>query len=216
MYLLLEGDYACFTMPEAKVERMSYPFITPSSARSVISAVFWRPAIRWVVRSIKILRPISYLNFRRNELKGKISGKNPVSIEDARTQRISVILKNVSYEVDIEPILTPKGIADKEPLKKFTEMLKQRLKRGQHYSQPYLGCREFAAEVSLSDGQKPALDINMDILMFYDRFYPEDAVFKKNLNDPKWKKTNNFFFQAKVKNGIVSVPSREEIMGVYA
>lgn len=99
MNVLVKGDLACYTMPEAKAERMSYPVITPSSARAVVGAVFWKPEIRWVVQKIKLLKPVKYISIKTNEV-GRIADGEPVDVTENRIQRVSTILKDVAYEIE--------------------------------------------------------------------------------------------------------------------
>ena len=217
----VRGDLACFTMPEWKAERLSYPLITPSAARNIVQAICWKPAIRWIVKRIKLLKPIQFLTLKTNEIKKPISISKPQPIDIAdignlRTQRVSTVLKDVAYEVEVEAALSRKGIADGENVNKFYAMLERRLRKGQFYAAPYLGMRDFTAFVSPANGHQP-VDVDMDLgYMFYDRFYPEDAKWKDNPDDPKWSQVKSFFFPAKVVSGVMAVPSREEIMGEYA
>lgn len=216
--VLIEGDFACFS--EVKTNRKSYPIITPSAARNIIQAICWKPAIRWEIHRVLLLNPIQYMTVKRNEVKGVIplSKPSPVNVSDPsrRTQTVATILQNVAYVVEVEAVLTPKGLADGEQPQKFVAMLERRLKKGQHYSTPYLGLREFTANVSLANGQKP-IDETRDLgEMFYDRFYPEDAKWKDDPQDKKWSDSKPFFFDARLVKGILTVPTREKLMGEYA
>lgn len=219
--LEIRSDFACFTMPEWKVERMSYPIPTPSAARNIVQAIFWRPAIQWQVLRIKLLNPIQYMSIKTNELVKKISLKKctPVDITRMgkdRTQRMSVILRDAAFEIEVEPVLTPKGIRDKEHPQKFINMLLQRVKKGQHFSTPYMGIREHTAYVSLANGSKP-VDVNMDLgQMFFDRYYADDRRWKTDPNNEKWAHNIPFFFPAQIVSGVLEVPSRKAVMGEYA
>ena len=164
------GDYACFTRPEMKVERVSYDVITPSSARSIFEAIFWKPAIRWQVKRIEVLNPIKWTSVRRNEIGSLMSERSShIIIEDNRQQRAGLFLKDVRYRIYAElEFINPANrlnvkhpvseeLQDKEekPLYakdenpgKYNAMFERRAKKGQCFNQPYLGCREFSAHFS--------------------------------------------------------------------
>ena len=158
--LEVAGPFACFTRPEMKVERVSYDVITPSAARAVFESILWKPAIRWRVQRIEVLRPIRWINLRRNEVSAVVSTRNVqqamaagsgtlgLYIEDDRQQRAGYFLRDVAYRLHAELSLAP-GCA--EPLVKYTEMFTRRASKGQCVNQPYLGCREFAADFALAD-----------------------------------------------------------------
>lgn len=141
---------ACFTRPELKVERVSYEVMTPSAARGVLEAVLWKPAIRWRVERIHVLAPIRWGQLRRNEVNSKLSERGDFATycaDEDRAQRNTLYLRDVDYVVEARFEMTPQaGPADN--VTKFVEMFQRRLEKGQHFHQPYLGCREFAAEVS--------------------------------------------------------------------
>ena len=106
--LEVRGEYACFTRPELKVERVSYDVITPSAARAIFEAIFWKPAIRWQITKIEVLKPIKWVNIRRNEV-GAVAAQNPIFIEDKRQQKNSLMLQDVCYRIwaKLEFIQTP-------------------------------------------------------------------------------------------------------------
>jgi CRISPR-associated protein Cas5d len=151
------GDYALFTRPEMKVERVSYDVMTPSAARGILEAIYWKPAIRWVIDRIHVMQPVRFENIRRNELANRVSvnqrdmdeGK-PVCryIEDDRQQRASMILRNVEYviEAHFEVI----GGDDTEPGKHLA-ICERRVKNGQCFHRPYFGCREFPVNFEWCD-----------------------------------------------------------------
>ena len=158
------GDYACFTRPEMKVERVSYDVITPSAARGILEAIYWKPAIKWVVDKIHVLKPIRFDNIRRNELSDRLGtatvrkamkdGTSPVKIfiEEKRQQRAAMVLKNVAYVIEAHFVLN--GIED-ENTGKHADMFRRRAKKGQCFHQPYLGCREFPAFFDLLEQEIP-------------------------------------------------------------
>jgi CRISPR-associated protein Cas5d len=163
------GDFACFTRPEMKVERVSYDVITPSAARAIFEAIFWKPAIRWQIKKIEVLAPIRWVSVRRNEV-GKVASPRAGSgilIEDDRQQRASLLLRDVRYRLSAEFELiapekrskvqkpTPEWLADSaeaaelhhdESPAKYAAMFERRAKNGQCFNQPYLGCREFSCK----------------------------------------------------------------------
>ena len=155
--LIASGDVAVFTRPELKAERVSYPVMTPAAARGLIEAILWKPAIRWQVTSIAVLNPIRWIAFRRNEVDSKAvapkravidtGGAAPVLLaDDKRSQRNTVALRDVRYLIEARFELTDRA-GPMDTVAKFASMFNRRLQRGQHFSQPYLGCREFPADV---------------------------------------------------------------------
>lgn len=150
------GDWACFTRPEMKVERVSYDVMTPAAARGILEAILWKPAIRWIVTQIDILKPIRWASVRRNELGGKIPLRNITDamnkgvgllvtyIEEDRQQRAGLFLRDVDYLIHARFEMTKEAGPDDNPVK-FREMFQRRVEKGQCFNQPYLGCREFSA-----------------------------------------------------------------------
>lgn len=159
------GDYACFTRPEMKVERVSYDVMTPSAARGVLEAIYWKPAIRWVIERIRVLQPIRFDTIRRNEVSGKLpmttiraamkSGKTPVAafVEEDRQQRAALVLRNVAYIIEARFDFT--GQEDRNSAK-HKEIFERRVQKGQCFHRPYLGCREFPAMFEPATGDSPA------------------------------------------------------------
>lgn len=219
--LEVSGPFACFTRPEMKVERVSYDVITPSAARGVFEAIFWKPAICWKVKQIEVLAPIRWTSVRRNEV-GSVASprKQCIFIEDDRQQRVGLFLRDVKYRLFAEfdfipperrsrvqnPV--PDYLVDNEEAvelrkdetpAKYASMFERRASKGQCFHQPYLGCREFAAKFRLVDPQKePATPIGetRDLgWMLYDLDYSDPA-------DPK-----PMFFRATMGNGVIAVPS---------
>lgn len=158
--LEISGEFACFTRPEMKVERVSYDVITPSAARAVFEAILWKPAIRWHVRRIEVLKPIRFINLRRNELASVVSTRNvqqamaagegdlAIYIEDDRQQRAGLLLRDVAYRVHADMEVRADR-QDPMPSQKYHAMFERRAEHGQCVNQPYLGCREFAARVRM-------------------------------------------------------------------
>jgi CRISPR-associated protein Cas5d len=158
----VRGEYALFTRPEMKVERVSYDVITPSAARGVIEAVYWKPAIRWVIDRIHVLNEIEFTNIRRNEVSEKMSeNKAYLSATDTRQQRAAMVLKNVDYVIEAHFEVIPEKLGPGESLqeaeKKHYNMAARRLQKGQYFNPPCLGTREFGAAVEwVEPGQIPS------------------------------------------------------------
>jgi CRISPR-associated protein Cas5d len=161
----VRGPYALFTRPEMKVERVSYDVITPSAARGIIEAVYWKPAIRWVIDKIHVLSEIQFTNIRRNEVSEKASVDNAlqvmkgaqkplyISAVDSRQQRASMVLKDVDYVIEAHFELTDKAGAEDTEEKHYNIVLR-RLRRGQYFHAPCLGTREFGAIVELIEDKR--------------------------------------------------------------
>ena len=229
--LEVSGPYACFTRPEMKVERVSYDVITPSAARAIFDAILWKPAIFWQVKQIEVLAPIRWISVRRNEV-GKTASPRTASvfIEDDRQQRAGLLLRDVRYRLSAQfefippdkrgrtfhPL--PEYLVDNdesydqpksdESEAKYAAMFERRVRKGQCFHQPYLGCREFAARVRMVDPHtEPAAPIaeTRDLgWMLYDLDYTDPA-------NPK-----PLFFRPRMQNGVIAVPDRknsEEVRG---
>jgi len=164
------GDYALFTRPEMKVERVSYDVITPSAARGILEAIYWKPAIRWVIDRIHVLKPISFENIRRNELANRASvdnkdmegkGKRLVCrfIEDDRQQRASLVLRDVEYVIEAHFELTD---SEDENEGKHIEIFKRRTQKGQCFHRPYFGCREFPVDFEWCETIPPSSYADQD------------------------------------------------------
>ena len=211
--LEVSGPFACFTRPEMKVERVSYDVMTPSSARSIFEAILWKPAIRWRVHRIEVLKPIRWINLRRNEVSAVVSTRNVqqamtagsgnvgLYIEDEGQQRAGYFLRDVAYRIHADLQL----VAGNEPVAKYNEMFARRASKGQCVNQPYLGCREFAADVRLVTSETPPATPIGDTRelgwMLHDLDFTHAA-------DPQPR-----FFNAKMVNGVINVPPFEEARG---
>lgn len=164
--LELWGDYACFSRPEMKVERVSYDVITPSAARGLIEAIMWHPGMRWVIDRIQVCSPIRFTNIRRNEVKDVISARSVnalmergsgdlyLATPDSIQQRAAMILKDVRYVIDAHFELTDKA-APGDSAGKFQEMARRRIEKGQFYHQPCFGTREFPAHYRPCEKRPP-------------------------------------------------------------
>ena len=149
------GDYACYSRPELKVERVSYDVMTPSAARGMLEAIYWHPGMRWIVDRIHVCAPIRFTNIRRNEVKDTISARNVqtamktggalyLAAPESIQQRAAMVLRNVRYVVDAHFEMTGKAAAADNP-GKFQDIMRRRLEKGQFYHQPCFGVREFPA-----------------------------------------------------------------------
>jgi len=207
----VRGEYALFTRPEMKVERVSYDVITPSAARGIIEAVYWKPAIRWVIDRIHVLNEIEFTNIRRNEVSEKVSDSEArrrmngsqepfyLSATDARQQRASLVLKNVDYVIEAHFELTDKAGAD-DTVEKHYNVVLRRLRKGQYFSPPCLGTREFGAQVDIiDDGNIPKSPLGDRDLgwMLYDLDFSDAQDIK-----PK-------FFKAEMHNGVIDLTKAE-------
>jgi len=157
----VQGPYALFTRPEMKVERVSYDVITPSAARGIIEAVYWKPAIRWVIDKIHVLREIEYTNIRRNEISDKASVDNALQVmrgsnkplyiaaTEVRQQRAAMVLKNVDYVIEAHFEKVEKKWGERDSEEGHYNIILRRLREGQHFHAPCLGTREFPAKVTI-------------------------------------------------------------------
>lgn len=212
------GDYALFSRPEMKVERVSYDVMTPSAARGLLESILWHPGMRWVIDRIHVCSPIRFTNIRRNEVKDVISSKK---VKEAMTkgtgdlylatpesiqQRASLLLRDVRYVIEAHFEMTAQAAPGDNP-GKFQEMMKRRLDKGQFYSMPYLGVREFPAHFRRCNAVPscpPELQGVRDLgWMLLDMDYHDPA----NIT-PR-------FFRATLADGVLNVPSLEDegVMG---
>lgn len=212
-----QGKRACFTRPEMHAERVSYDVITPSAARGIMEAVYWKPAIRWVVDSIVVISPIEFASIRRNEVNSKLSYENAkalatgqanelalVASED-RAQRNALYLTDVDYAISFHFEMTDKAGPDDTPEKHYNMALR-RLRKGQTFNHPYLGCREFPASVTLCEDGVPesfyagtgCRDLGF---MLYDLVFAEGETPRPQ------------FFRAAMEDGVINVAAaRRELV----
>lgn len=203
------GDYACFTRPEMKVERVSYDVMTPSAARGILEAIHWKPAIRWVVDAIHVLEPIRFQSIRRNEVghkapagkirsamkRGDLEGLG-LHVDEDRQQRASTVLVAPAYVIEAHFEMTDRaGPDDNEG--KHLDIFNRRASRGQCFHQPCLGTREFAARFDLLDPETPmpeAVVVNRDLgFMLFD-------IEHRKAGRPA------LFFRAVMERGVIRVP----------
>lgn len=200
------GEFACFTRPEMKVERVSYDVMTPSAARGVVEAIYWKPEIRWYIDRITVLNPIRFTSVRRNEVSETIgtgnvakamregAGSLSLCVEDYRQQRATLMLRDVGYviEAHFEVLSGPDNVA------KHLDQFNRRARKGACFTRPYLGCREFAADFALLEEQSvmPAVDAGLagerDLgWMLHDIDFSADKQAK--------------FFRATMRDGVIDV-----------
>ena len=193
IHVKVTGEYACFTRPDLKVERMTYPCMTPSAARGILDCILWKPEFAWHIRRIIVLKLIKFVSVKRNEINKK-QGKTPIIIEVDRAQRNSFILKDVAYiiEASVHDATSPV----KNPTKKYVEMFNRRVSKGQCWRRPYLGTREFAAEFSLPDPNDFEKRIREDI--------PIGSMFLDMCYDDKGVPMPKFFYDVAVRDGILN------------
>ena len=204
------GEYACFTRPEMKVERVSYDAMTPSAARGILEAIHWKPAIRWVIDRIHVLKPIRFENLRRNELGHKIPAGSVrkamnrgtaeglhTLIEDDRQQRAATLLRDVAYVIEAHFVLT--GTAEPDDTEaKHLAMFNRRAARGQCFHRPYLGTRECVADFTLVKDAMPQSSLPPDQRDRDLGWMLHDVDYTSGL-EPR-------FFRAELRGGVIDVP----------
>lgn len=199
------GDYACFTRPEMKVERVSYDVMTPSAARGILEAIFWKPEFEWQVRRISVLRPLRRFSMTRNEVSSVISAKAARKWEEEglggytadqdRTQRHSLVLRDVAYliEAEVVPYERDAGL-----FAKYREQFRRRVAQGQCFRTPYLGCREFSASFGPPESSDRPIDLSMEMgRMLFDLCYVRSGK--------KQGEAIPFFFQSALHQGVMEI-----------
>jgi CRISPR-associated protein Cas5d len=229
IHLKVSGDYALFSRPEMKVERVSYDVMTPSAARGILEAIYWKPQIRWVIDEIHVLNPIRFTNIRRNEIDSKIpvagaAGINAamgnsqiqpaMDVSENRQQRASLLLKDVAYIINAHVLVLDTRMEPGEassPLNeaagKHLEMFKRRARKGQAFHQPFFGCREFPVRFELIEKASdlppphPTLRGDKDLgFMLHDIEFDQDPLTKKVRG------TTPHFFRASMNHGVIRIP----------
>ncbi len=198
------GDFACFTRPEMKAERVSYSVMTSSAARGILEAIFWKPQFVWQVQKIEILNPIKFYSILRNELKSKMSKQSAATrgghyfAEEDRTQRHTLALRDVAYII-IADVKVKNGI-NEDPAK-FRDQFRRRIEKGKYFHHPYFGNREFPVRFGLPDGSEKPQALNDDLgRMLLDIQYEKG---KSGRRIP-------IFFDAKLDNGVLDIPPMPE------
>ena len=205
------GANACFTRPEMKVERVSYEVITPSAARGILEAILWKPAIRWVVDQIDVLRPITWESVRRNEVGAVVpvgsvktamkrrTGNLALFIEDNRQQRAGLFLRDVAYVIHAHFEMTDRA-GDADSVTKFEQMFIRRASNGQCFHRPYFGCREFPVDfefIPRGEQSPTPLDLTKDLgWMLYDLDFESESPVPH-------------FFNARIEDGVLNLRGLE-------
>lgn len=202
------GDYACFSRPELKTERVSYDVMTPSAARGLLDAIYWHPGMRWVVDRIHVCAPIRFTNIRRNEVKDIISARNAkaamesgekiyLATSESIQQRAAMVLRDVRYVIDAHFEMTARATPTDNP-GKFQDIMRRRVEKGQFYHQPCFGVREFPAQFKPCEELPPC---------------PKELAGEKDLGwmllDLDYSDRENItprFFRAVLRDGVLEVP----------
>ena len=197
------GTFGCFTRPEMKVERVTYPVMTPSAARGVLESIFWKPEFRWRVEAIEVLREIRYFSILRNEVKSVASeraarawgkGGGGFFADEDRAQRHTLALRDVAYVIRAQIALRPHADAD---VAKYRDQFRRRVAGGRCFARPYLGCREFAAHFAEPDGSERPIEFSDGLgSMLFDLAYPADGAGPARAR----------FFTASLDQGVLYVP----------
>lgn len=207
----LSGEFACFTRPEMKVERVSYPVPTPSAARGALEAIFWKPQVDWIVEEIHVLKPIKYFSLLRNETNNRQSDRvarnwmqNGGGYDAAgdRAQRHTLGLRDVAYLVKAQLALRPGATED---IAKYRDQFRRRVASGQCFATPFLGCREFSADFGPAvEGERP-IDRTEDLgPMLLDLEFELPRGGERRASG----KATPRFFRATLKDGVLHVPNR--------
>ncbi len=234
--IIVEGDYACFTRPELKVERVSYDVPPPGALEGMLKSIYWKPAIRYFIDRIIVFQPIDFLNIRRNEVKDKIlysavksqmnkKGGNPsIYTSENRSQRASMILKNVKYGIDFHFELTGlKSKDEEEGENKHFNIIKRRLEKGQYFRTPCLGCSEFPVKrIELVNGFDESMisslllesgDVDLGWMSYRVHFIDEGEPVNNNWDNPQFSdQANTVYYHPHMINGVIDVRKyREEL-----
>lgn len=215
------GDYACFSRPELKVERVSYDILTPPAAKGILEAIYWKPAIHWKIDKIHVINPIIFTNFRRNEVsevlklsnvKKAMENSDPLYImtTEYRHQRAAMVLKNVEYVIEAHFELNKDKAGETDTVEKHYNVVMRRLRQGQCFHRPCLGTREFGASFEIiedvKDIPKSTLTGVQDLgYMLYDLNYQIDKKGEKQTVSPK-------FFRAKLVDGVLDLTGINEVV----
>ena len=206
------GDYALFTCPEMKVERVSYDIMTPSAARGLVEAIYWHPGLRWIIDRIHVCAPIRFTNLRRNEVKSTLSARSARTVmergkgelylctSDDIQQRAALLLRDVRYVIEAHFDMTSQAAPGDNP-GKFQDIVKRRIKKGQFYHRPCFGCREFPAHFHWCEELPPC---------------PKELLGERDLGWILWdmdytnpEDIRPLFFRGTLRDGVLEVPARD-------
>lgn len=210
--LLVWGERACFTRPEMKVERVSYDVMTPSAARGILEAIHWKPAIRWSIDRIHVLKPVRFETIRRNEVGSKLSEasvtkamragrleKLTAYVEDDRKQRAATVLRDVAYVIDAHFDLTSQA-GTEDTVGKHLDIFNRRARKGQCFHTPCLGVREFPANFKLLEESAPLPSADVTLHTVQDLGWMLHDIDFANGMTPR-------FFRAEMRGGVIHVPA---------
>jgi CRISPR-associated protein Cas5d len=210
--LCVWGDFALFSRPDLRVERVSYPVITPSAARGVLEAVFWKPEFTYRIRRVDVVQPGTSISVLRNEITGR-QGKEPISVEQQRTQRTALMLQHVRYVLHADLVLRPHAT---EHVAKYRCQLERRIEAGQCFHRPYLGTRECAAHFAFpaaDDRPEASFSLHVGTMLFDLAFVPgkKKGGLSFHQQDGEGKRivdgtARAVFFDARVERGVLTVP----------
>lgn len=234
--IIVEGDYACFTRPELKVERVSYDVPPPGALEGMLKSIYWKPAIRYVIDKIVVFHGIDFINIRRNEVKDKVlssavksqmSGKGGdpcIYTSESRSQRSSLVLKNVKYGVEFHFELTGlKSEEETDAENKHCNIIKRRLEKGQYFRIPCLGCSEFPVKrIELVDELDENLissvivdmgDVDLGYMNYRVKFSDEGKPVNGDWQNPRFSdKASTVYYRPHMINGVIDVKKyREEL-----
>lgn len=232
--VMIDGDYACFTRPELKVERVSYDVPTPGALEGLLKSIYWKPAIRYVIDKIIVFNPIDFVNIRRNEVKDKIKysavknqmkgkGTDPcIYTSESRSQRAAMVLKNVKYGVEFHFELT--GIRNEEEAdaeKKHFNIIKRRLEKGQFFRVPCLGCSEFPVRSIrlveefdrnlISSSVLASGDVDLGFMSYRLEFADQGRPVNGDWENPKFSdRASTVYYHPHMVNGVIDVEKYRE------
>lgn len=234
--ILVEGDYACYTRPEFKVERVSYDVPTPGALEGMLKSVYWKPAIRYVIDEIVVFHKIDFANVRRNEVKDKVllsavkgqmqgKGTDPgIDTSECRSQRAAMILKNVKYGIEFHFELTGLKIEDEtDSENKHYNIIKRRLEKGQWFRTPCLGCSEFPVrkielvpeidKSGISDEIRKLGDVDLGYMCYKVEFQDGGKPVNQDWENPKFSnRASTIYYRPHMVNGVIDVKKyREEL-----
>ena len=234
--IIVEGDYACFSRPEMKVERVSYEVPPPGALEGMLKSIYWKPAIRYVIDKIIVFHPIDFVNIRRNEVKDKVlfravknqmngkGGEPCLYTSEIRSQRASMILKNVKYGIEFHFELTGfKNEKEEDGENKHFNIIKRRLEKGQWFRTPCLGCSEFPAtriqlveefdENLINSAVLEMGDVDLGYMSYRVAFADEGKPINGNWDDPKFSdRASTIYYRPHMINGVIDVKKyREEL-----
>lgn len=232
--IILEGDYACFTRTEFKVERVSYDVPTPGALEGMLKSIYWKPAIRYVIDKIIVFNPIDFANIRRNEVKDKVllsavkkqmQGKNTdlcIYSDSSRSQRATMLLKNVKYGVEFHFVMTGiKSEHSDESQEKHYNIIKRRLEKGQYFKTPCLGCAEFPVKrlelvedfdlKLINSGLQAEEDVDLGYMLYHLEFKDGGVPINKDWEKPLFSdEASAVYYRPHMQKGIIDVAKYRE------